>query len=326
MNHHPNLFSFATSELSQDAFICWLLSWANPKISEPDKELHQCAITFIKALFKKHKKSVPEIKEIKIKKQDKNIDVLCTINNEYTILIEDKTGTKHHSNQLERYYEDVKRRDFLDDKILPIYYKTEDQGKYSGIEEANYKLFLRKDILEVLDSYSGNNAIIIDYRNHLQSISDGVESYLKLPIEEWEKHSWVGFYIRLQKELKDGNWDNVPNKSGGFLGMWWHHQGNKDCRQYLQLEKEKLCFKISVNKTEDRKRLRGQWYKTIKEKSGEYKLALTKPARFGSGKYMTVCIHDGEYRHTDSDGIINIEKTVSLLQKAESLLRAVNIE
>ena len=24
----PNLFKFATSELSQDAFICWLLSWA----------------------------------------------------------------------------------------------------------------------------------------------------------------------------------------------------------------------------------------------------------------------------------------------------------
>lgn len=25
---NPNLFKFATSELSQDAFICWLLSWA----------------------------------------------------------------------------------------------------------------------------------------------------------------------------------------------------------------------------------------------------------------------------------------------------------
>ena len=68
--NHPNLFSFATSELSQDAFICWLLSWENPKISESDKELHQCAIAFIKALFKKHKKSVSEIKDIKIKKQD----------------------------------------------------------------------------------------------------------------------------------------------------------------------------------------------------------------------------------------------------------------
>jgi len=28
----PNLFRFATSELSQDAFICWLASWADPGI------------------------------------------------------------------------------------------------------------------------------------------------------------------------------------------------------------------------------------------------------------------------------------------------------
>jgi hypothetical protein len=25
----PNLFQFATKELSQDAFICWLLAWAD---------------------------------------------------------------------------------------------------------------------------------------------------------------------------------------------------------------------------------------------------------------------------------------------------------
>lgn len=23
----PNIFNFATSELSQDAFICWIISW-----------------------------------------------------------------------------------------------------------------------------------------------------------------------------------------------------------------------------------------------------------------------------------------------------------
>ncbi len=27
----PNLFEFATSELSQDAVICWLLAWASSK-------------------------------------------------------------------------------------------------------------------------------------------------------------------------------------------------------------------------------------------------------------------------------------------------------
>lgn len=28
----PNLFEFATSELSQDAFLCWLASWADVRL------------------------------------------------------------------------------------------------------------------------------------------------------------------------------------------------------------------------------------------------------------------------------------------------------
>ncbi|MFD2933106.1 hypothetical protein [Spirosoma flavum] len=37
----PNLFTYATSELSQDAFICWLAAWVNsksPTIILPYKE------------------------------------------------------------------------------------------------------------------------------------------------------------------------------------------------------------------------------------------------------------------------------------------------
>jgi hypothetical protein len=39
----PNLFDFATSELSQDAFICWLASWADPSYRDDDEALHATA-------------------------------------------------------------------------------------------------------------------------------------------------------------------------------------------------------------------------------------------------------------------------------------------
>jgi hypothetical protein len=39
----PNLLDFATSDLSQDAFICWLASWADPSCREPNGPLHQTA-------------------------------------------------------------------------------------------------------------------------------------------------------------------------------------------------------------------------------------------------------------------------------------------
>ncbi len=34
MDKRPNLFSHGTSELSQDACICWLAEWTNPIYKE----------------------------------------------------------------------------------------------------------------------------------------------------------------------------------------------------------------------------------------------------------------------------------------------------
>lgn len=324
--YRPNLFYYATSELSQDAFICWLLSWVSTEYKNTDKGLHQCAVRFVQALFKTHSKEAPsEFEKVEISKQENNIDVLCVINGMYAILIEDKTGTKNHSNQLARYLEDVKKREYKEEDILPIYFKTEDQGDYSDVLDNGYKLFLRPDFLDTLNSYTGSNSILLDYRDYLQSISDKVESYKSLPIDKWGWYSWVGFYLRLQRELGSGNWDYVANPNGGFLGFWWHFQGDDNCEQYLQLEQDKFCFKIKVNNSSDRSSLRSKWHKTIKAKGSkpEYGLNLIKPSRFGNGKYMTVCIYDSEYREYDSNQIINVDKTVQKLRKAEELLEEV---
>ena len=242
----PNLFSYATSELSQDAFICWLLSWASPKYKGSDVDLHECALELIRLFFEKHKLiAPPTIEQVEIRKQDKNIDVLCIINSKYPIIIEDKTGTKHHSNQLARYLKVIKDRDFDENNIIPIYFKTGDQSNYSSVVKNGYHPLLREEIIGVLNQYVGENPILVDYRNHLQSITDKVESYqAKEVTQAWSRDAWVGFYSELQKRLGAGAWDYVANPKKGFLGFWWHFQGNKECKQYLQLEQEKLCFKI----------------------------------------------------------------------------------
>ena len=36
----PNLFDYATKELSQDAFFCWLLAWADEECRDADSTLH----------------------------------------------------------------------------------------------------------------------------------------------------------------------------------------------------------------------------------------------------------------------------------------------
>lgn len=43
MTKTPNIFDFATSELSQDAFLCWLIAWADSSQIENDETLNNCA-------------------------------------------------------------------------------------------------------------------------------------------------------------------------------------------------------------------------------------------------------------------------------------------
>ena len=67
---------------------------------------------------------------MEIWQQDNNIDVLARVG-EYVLLIEDKTGTGDHGNQLERYYQLVLGGKTTAGKvageefIFPIYLKTE---------------------------------------------------------------------------------------------------------------------------------------------------------------------------------------------------------
>ena len=46
----PNIFHFATKELSQDAFLCWLLSWAK---NDYNKTETKDFIVLLKFLFKR---------------------------------------------------------------------------------------------------------------------------------------------------------------------------------------------------------------------------------------------------------------------------------
>ncbi len=324
----PNLFSFATSELSQDAFICWFLSWADPAYESSDSSLHKCAIEFLRTIFKKHSLVVPAvISKIEVSKQDKNIDVLCVINQQYVVIIEDKTWSKQHSDQLNRYKIEIKSRGYSENNILPIYYKTEDQSDLSEVIKNGYFPISRADVLSVLSQYMGKNNVLLNYREYLQGRQESIESYKTLPVSNWHWDSWIGFYQYLQTELQSGNWDYVPNPSGGFLGFWWSWNFDKDCDHYLQLEQEKLCFKIWVGDNWDKRKTRSYWHELIIDCATdlETNLTVTKPTRFGNGRFMTVCIASNEYRITDEHGVIDLVKTVNMIKDAEKIIERASL-
>ena len=111
----PNLFDYAGKELSQDAMICWLIAWAGHGDTEDpeDRALHDCGRHFVRALLRKHHIDLNPsevIEKTEIHQQDHGIDVLARVTTdqeEYVLLIEDKTDTEDHSQQLQRYYDGV---------------------------------------------------------------------------------------------------------------------------------------------------------------------------------------------------------------------------
>ena len=82
----------ATSELTQDAFIVWLMQWADKKFSEIDNELNRCAIDFVRSLIGESNEYV--IETIKTKRQWNNIDVCGLVNDKYFVVINPKVNPR----------------------------------------------------------------------------------------------------------------------------------------------------------------------------------------------------------------------------------------
>ena len=182
----PNLFDYATKELSQDAMVCWLLKWSEHRYQSQHRALHNCGVRFVRELLQMHGASLGnEIEKMEIYRQEQHIDVLARVNNEHVLLIEDKTDTKDRGNQLEKCYQAVVRGKTrlgkVDDSLLhPIYLQTGNQPLADDhrIEKIKgYKVFNRKDFLNVLDSYEGSDSTLTDFKRHLQRLESQTNSY-----------------------------------------------------------------------------------------------------------------------------------------------------
>jgi hypothetical protein len=317
----PNLFAFATKELSQDAFICWLLTWAYPRHRTNDETLHRTGRALLERLLAAGGiRTLGEITTLEVHPQHKKIDILVLVNDDLAVLIEDKTDSFEHSNQLQRYLDTV-NKDFPGRKVAAIFLKTGDQCDYHTVREKGYACFLRRDLLDVLEDGERagvRNDVFTDFLAYLRGIEEAVASFRHVPIAQWnDSRQWAGFYTDLKEQLKAGRWRYVPNPSGGFMCFHWHWNGNK----YLQLEQKQLCFKIMVEDKAKQSAEWHEWYRTLMTAARESGLPVSRPDRRGVGTWMTVAVWDGEYRQASAEtGLLDMERTVETLKKAEGLL------
>lgn len=326
---YPNIFKFATSELSQDAFICWLLSWAAQEHktgSDKQKALNNIATMVLKLFFDKAGKTLPSsIEAIVVKRQVNNIDILCIINETFCVLIEDKVGSIAHSGQLVRYKHFMingHKVTFAEDKIIAIYLQTHDQSNYKKVIRDGFYPVLRKDLLDVFEKEQRDavihSDIYADFYDHLQSIEKAVQGFKDSPVGEWKKRAWIGFFQYLQSQLGEGNWKYVANQSGGFMGFYAFKKKVGNAAIYLLLEQDKLCFKVSVPSKEGRSKIRNDLYKLFIAEAPSFNLKIRKPRQFGSGKNMTFAVLDTDV--FDSKNLIDLQQVDKLMDEVQKFI------
>lgn len=316
-----NLFYYATSELSQDAFLCYLMSFAW-KDAKDDPILRACAKNFLQEM-------VPELsgKEFfldDVERQVNHIDVLLTVicgEEKYKIVVEDKVYTSEHSNQLLRYLENLKDA-YQGYTPKGVYYKTGFQSDLSAVIEANYKIIDRRRMLDLLAPYAAqtSNQIILDYFEYWNEFEQKAQSYQTLPLVQWEWQQVNAFYDAMKnsecfdKEQLWMDYGYVSNQVGGFDGLWVGMYNNTvtiqgvPCRLYLQVEailRNKkydfpICLKLEpLEETVPSGEIRNT---AIFDEERNFRLTqyhFKKPGRLGSGKHMTIGVYDAAYTTAD---------------------------
>ena len=188
-----NLFSFATSELSQDAFICWCLNWIN----YPNESLYPMAKDIFSNLLKE--KDL-ENEEVEIKRQYKKIDVLVLLKkSKKAYIIEDKTNT-FESNQITRYKEELEKdAKIKENNIKTVYFKTGFWFSDDELVKTDIKIS-RKKIIDILDKYREKNPILDDYCEYFEEVTKQEEKEKNYLISEENIFREV-FYLLKYKNM-----------------------------------------------------------------------------------------------------------------------------
>lgn len=238
-----NLFNYATKELSQDAFLMWLIANYN---CEEDKQLKNASRKFICKLFEINNFDINEndILNAKVYPQENKIDIYAIIDikgkGKYGIFIEDKTSSFEH-NQLVKYnknIENIKNSDKLD-YVLKIFYKSHliDNEERKRINDAKWKEFSFDEIYNFFGKYMDvNNIILSQYANYVINLY--LSSFNVEKPKDNNLIAWASYFENVIKPRIVGICDVwiVENRQYGYTYMCMRPLNRgKELMPYLEI-------------------------------------------------------------------------------------------
>lgn len=209
-----NLFSFATKELSQDAFLRWLFeSWEDEKLTP-----------VVHALLKKFcgLSDDDNIRKIETWAQWRKIDITVYIDTDernLALFIEDKSFSGEHD-QLLKYNSSIKT--IKDREIFKIFYKTSllNSKDITATESNGWTAYDINRIYELFHPFiDTKNEILSQYINYISEISAATQSIYKPQKNDnnIDFIKWGKYY----KEKILPNFINEFPKSDAWSGTEW---------------------------------------------------------------------------------------------------------
>lgn len=229
-----NLFEFATKELSQDAFLRWFLeSWE-------DQDIRPHVIRFLeKATGLSDLKT--RLTSVRTTAQAAHIDILCDFalgDEKHLLVIEDKTMSRDHNDQLNRYTKEIEGRKewkHTQGKVHLLYYKTsflegEERNSVTSAKGCLGAKWVIWDLSEITEFFSGiknetSSEILKQYAEHVMRVKKDLTETSTLPISEWTFNNWKGYFdTRLHESI--AKYLNERYGEQYFYGTYfWGYQG-----------------------------------------------------------------------------------------------------
>lgn len=262
-----SLFSFATSELSQDAFICWCLNWFNDDSKPALQEMAKKIITRLTNIEKIFSVEILRQFSRKVKVDNESvhvkIDVLVIVNNDIAVIIEDKTYSNEHDQQIARYKKGLQEiyKDKPLSKIITVYWKTGFYNDWDNVTVADVKI-TGEAVKSLIAAYVNESEILKDYFDYLEANLQWQEEHKKywLPhrVPWWELNIvnyHVAQYTFLREIFPKERWDKSTGKYEGeyeiYMGSSFGRPWTQTVVKWSEFKKDewyKLFWRIDSDK------------------------------------------------------------------------------
>ena len=337
----PNIFKYATKELSQDAVVCWLVACAR---AAPE-ELHIIGLAFVQALMRSGNGMVIDVTDRQSRSYEQAFkvgQVLCEPEQQHgnidvyfqakvdgqivSFIIENKRHTEMRGGQLERYLREVMKDSEPKDLIKAVYLKTgyvfDDEREKA--ESIGYSVFDIEDMVAFLDGDPRVRVheILRQYAEYMET----ERSYMRNALAEWNLDKslvqWE-FMVSLGKvlQLSGKKWPaRGSNRDGGAWTQYPHWEVRGEFFWRLDSGKS-LRLMVDTSHAGDQALARWDgWYRAFEDARNESGLCAAKFRPVKKNSRGSV-VNEGSIGAVDISGCLREEGLDTCIAKVANLHR-----